>query len=84
MTPSYGSEAEEAPEEKTTKQSARQVTEMGTYVTQSAFSVGGNTSGETSLSDIKRPPLRQFMMEGNFSVAENTLDTQRQQKNSII
>ena len=61
--------AEEAPEEKTTKQSARQVTEMGTYVTQSAFSVGGNTSGETSLSDIKRPPLRQFMMEGNFSVA---------------
>ena len=49
--------------------SARRVTEMGTYVTQSAFSVGSDKKGTSSGDKIKRPPLRQFFMNGDFALA---------------
>ena len=38
---------------------------MGTYVTQSAFSVGDKAKAVSST----RPPLRQFFMMGKFSLA---------------
>ena len=47
---------------------ARKVTEMGTYVTQSAFSVGSEKKAK-SADKIKRPPLRQFFMDGDFTLA---------------
>jgi len=48
---------------------SRRVTEMGTYVTQSAFSVGSKSSGGKSGSERKRPPLRQFFMDGDFTLS---------------
>jgi len=48
--------------------SAQKVTEMGTYVTQSAFSVGGEKKTKSG-EKIKRPPLRQFFMDGDFTLA---------------
>ena len=42
---------------------------MGTYVTQSAFTSGSNQSQKTGPDEIKRPPLRQFFMDGDFSLA---------------
>ncbi|CAK8683401.1 unnamed protein product [Clavelina lepadiformis] len=64
-------EAEEAKDEerKGDKPSARRVTEMGTYVTQSAFSVASKSTKDKSGKTIKRPPLRQFFMDGKFSLA---------------
>nr|CAB3232868.1 coatomer subunit beta-like [Phallusia mammillata] len=57
-------------EEKTAQSAAaRRVTEMGTYVTQSAFSVGSKSSGGKGGDNTKRPPLRQFFMDGDFSLA---------------
>ena len=41
---------------------------MGTYVTQSAFSVGADKKTKSG-DKIKRPPLRQFFMDGDFSLA---------------
>lgn len=40
---------------------------MGTYVTQSAFSV--DKKGKSGSDKIKRPPLRQFFMDGDFALA---------------
>ena len=41
---------------------------MGTYVTQSAFSVSSDKKTKAG-EKIKRPPLRQFFMDGDFSLA---------------
>ena len=48
---------------------SRKVTEMGTYVTQSAFSVGSDKKTKTGGDKVKRPPLRQFFMDGDFTLA---------------
>jgi len=55
--------------EKSSKNQTKRVTEMGTYVTQSAFTSGSNQSQKTGPDEIKRPPLRQFFMDGDFSLA---------------
>uniref|UniRef100_H2ZHQ3 Coatomer subunit beta n=1 Tax=Ciona savignyi TaxID=51511 RepID=H2ZHQ3_CIOSA len=59
-------EKEEETEKTGKSSSSRQVTEMGTYVTQSAFSVAKSKSNK---SQQNRPPLRQFFMDGDFSLA---------------
>uniref|UniRef100_F6Z743 Coatomer subunit beta n=1 Tax=Ciona intestinalis TaxID=7719 RepID=F6Z743_CIOIN len=60
-------EKEEETEKTEKSSSSRRVTEMGTYVTQSAFSVANTKSGNKSQQN--RPPLRQFFMDGDFSLA---------------
>ena len=40
------------------------VTADGTYATQSAFSAGT----ETAKKDVERPPLRKYLMEGDFFI----------------
>ena len=48
------------------------VTADGTYATQSAFDTGKSGSGEAggsnSKDDRERPPLRKFLMDGDFFV----------------
>ncbi|XP_031562290.1 coatomer subunit beta-like [Actinia tenebrosa] len=46
----------------------RLVTADGTYATQSAFSQPGSTPGLAKQSEEKRPPLRQYLMDGEFFV----------------
>jgi len=43
------------------------VTADGTYATQSAFSQGGGEAGKKA-KDKERPPLRKYLMEGDFFV----------------
>lgn len=64
------SEKKDESEKVQTKKSNKKVTEMGTYVTQSAFtSDSGGKDGKAGGKEVKRPPLRQFFMDGDFSLA---------------
>merc|ERR1712096_518671 len=59
-----GEKKDDQPEKNTKK---KKVTEMGTYVTQSAFTAGNNKN--TPNSATKRPPPRQFFIDGDFSLS---------------
>jgi len=44
------------------------VTADGTYATQSAFSQGGGEAGGKKVKGEERPPLRKYLMEGDFFI----------------
>ncbi|XP_048579124.1 coatomer subunit beta isoform X1 [Nematostella vectensis] len=61
-----GEAGEEAPASSAASQ--RLVTADGTYATQSAFSQPGAAVGLAKTDDEKRPPLRQYLLDGEFFV----------------
>ncbi|EDO34974.1 predicted protein [Nematostella vectensis] len=61
-----GKAGEEAPARSAASQ--RLVTADGTYATQSAFSQPGAAVGLAKTDDEKRPPLRQYLLDGEFFV----------------
>jgi len=58
-----GEKKDDQPEKNNKK---KKVTEMGTYVTQSAFTANNKNSPNNA---TKRPPLRQFFIDGDFSLS---------------
>jgi len=62
-------EEEEKKDETPVKKESKKVTEMGTYVTQSAFTADSSKGNKKGPKEVKRPSLRQFFMDGDFSLA---------------